>query len=184
MRLDPNKSLVLIVDIQEKLMPAMLGATEQIATVERLAQCAQIMGIPVWATEHVVEKIGATVDPIGKLIDQRLYKTHFDATREARFDGWLPKERPQVVVMGSETHVCVMQTVLGLLAHGVDTWVVRDGCSSRTQTDYQAGLSRMEASGAKLITAEMPMFEWVQDSQDVRFRSVISVVKSRVITKQ
>mgnify|MGYP002628422920 FL=1 len=181
MRLDPNKSLVLIIDMQEKLMPAMRGASEQIATVDRLVQAARIMGIPIWATEHVVEKIGATVSPIGEQITNRLYKTYFDATRETTFEGWLPKDRSQVLVMGSETHVCVMQTVLGLLEQRVNVWVVADGCSSRTKTDYNAGLACMQTAGAHLITAEMPMFEWVQDSQDPRFRSVISVIKSRVI---
>lgn len=88
MRLDPNKSLVLIIDMQEKLMPAMRGALEQIATVDRLVQAARIMGIPIWATEHVVEKIGATASPIGEQITNRLYKTHFDATRETTFEGW------------------------------------------------------------------------------------------------
>jgi nicotinamidase-related amidase len=179
MRLNPNTSLVLIIDMQEKLMPAMHGASVQIATVDRLAQCARIMGIPVWATEHVVEKIGTTVSPIGEQLHNRLYKTHFDATCESSFKGWLPKDRPQVLVMGSETHVCVMQTVLGMREQGVDVWVVEDGCSSRTPADRLAGLARMHAAGAHLITAEMPMFEWVQDSQDSRFRSVISVVKSR-----
>jgi nicotinamidase-related amidase len=181
MRLNADTSLVLVIDMQEKLMPAMLGASAQIETVNRLAQCARIMGIPVWATEHVVEKIGATVSPLGEQIHNRLYKTHFDGTRESSFKGWLPKDRPQVLVMGSETHVCVMQTVLGMLEQGVDVWVVEDGCSSRTPADRLAGLARMHAAGAKLITAEMPMFEWVQDSQDTRFRSVISVVKSRQI---
>jgi len=181
MRLNPDTSLVLIIDMQEKLMPAMQGASAQIATVDRLAQCARIMGIPIWATEHVVQKIGATVTPIGEQINNRLYKTHFDATRESSFDGWLPKDRHQVLVMGSETHVCVMQTVLGMREQGLDVWVVEDGCSSRTPADRLAGLARMQAAGAKLVTAEMPMFEWVQDSQDIRFRSVITVVKSRQI---
>lgn len=179
MRLNPDTSLVLIIDMQEKLMPAMHGASAQIATVDRLAQCAHIMGIPVWATEHVVEKIGATVDPVGQQIQNRLYKTYFDATRETSFNGWLPNDRSQILVMGSETHVCVMQTVLGMLEQGQDVWVVEDGCSSRSPADRQAGLARMQAAGAKLISAEMPMFEWVQDSQDARFRSVVSVVKSR-----
>lgn len=179
MRLSPDTSLVLIIDMQEKLMPAMHGASAQIATVDRLAQCAHIMGVPVWATEHVVEKIGITVDPIGEKIHNRLYKTYFDATRESTFQGWLPKDRLQILVMGSETHVCVMQTVLGMLEQGHDVWVVEDGCTSRSPADRHAGLVRMQAEGAKLISAEMPMFEWVQDSQDARFRSVISVVKSR-----
>lgn len=179
MRLNPDTSLVLIVDMQEKLMPAMHGASAQIATVDRLAQCAHIMGIPVWATEHVVEKIGTTVDPIGEQVQNRFYKTYFDATRETGFEGWLSKDRSQILVMGSETHVCVMQTVLGMLEQGKDVWVVEDGCTSRSLSDRQAGLARMQAAGAKLISAEMPMFEWVQDSQDARFRSVISVVKSR-----
>jgi nicotinamidase-related amidase len=183
MRLNPDTSLVLIIDMQEKLMPAMHGASAQIATVARLAQCAHIMGIPVWATEHVVEKIGTTVDPIGEQIHKRLYKTCFDATRELTFEGWLPKDRSQILVMGSETHVCVMQTALGMLEQGHDVWVVEDGCTSRSPNDRHAGLARMQAGGAKLISAEMPMFEWVQDSQDERFKLVISVVKSRQIAE-
>lgn len=181
MRLNPNTSLVLIIDVQEKLMPAMHGAMAQLDTLARLAQCAQIMGVPVWATEHVVDKIGATVAALSPYVSNRLHKTHFDATQETAFKGWLPPDRPQVLVMGSETHVCVMQTVLGLLEQGVQTWVVQDGCSSRTQSDYQAGLMRMQHAGSQLITAEMPMFEWVHDSQDTRFKSVISVVKSRTL---
>lgn len=178
-RLIAAQSCLLVVDMQSMLMPVIDQAQSQIDAVDRLARAAGVLGVPVLATEHVASKLGHTVEPIRANLQKVHHKAAFNACSEAAFAGFIPEGRPQVVVAGSEAHVCVMQTALGLLAGGHDVWVVEDGCGSRHAGDKQAGISRLVAAGAVAVTAEMVMFEWLVGPSNPAFREVLGIIKSR-----
>jgi len=177
MTLQASDSLLLIVDMQEKLMPAMSGGERALARAVRLAQAARLLEVPVVATEQQPEKIGATVEPLRASIQRTLAKTHFGATDQPGFDGWLPAARKTVLVAGVEAHVCVLQTVMGLARMGYRAVLVADACASRSPADHHAALRRARAHGADIVTVEMAMFEWLGHCEHPRFRELLQLVK-------
>ena len=103
-------------------------------------------------------------------------KEHFNACADGLVD-ILPKNRQQCILMGCETHVCLMQTALGLIDSGYDVWVVVDGVGSRRILDKQIALDRLQIAGARLITAEMLAFEWLKAAHNPVFKEVLALVK-------
>jgi len=182
-RLSPEHSLVLMIDMQASLMPAINHATAQIEAANRLARGAQLLGVPVHATEHVPEKLGQTIEPLRSRLSTTpnavLTKRHFDGCREASSGALFPTQRRQVVVAGSEAHVCVMQTALSMISRDLDVWVVVDACGSRHVMDKEVALSRLESAGAHLVTAEMVLFEWLEGADHPQFQEMLAIIKSR-----
>lgn len=167
-------SALLLVDFQARLMPAIANGAASLAEGVRLAKAAALLGVPVLLTEQTPDKLGPTVEALAG-VGPVLAKASFDAGRAPGFAAALP-ERPAMVVAGWETHVCVLQTVLGLLAsHRVA--VVADAVGSRTEANRAAGLARMQAAGAEVVTAEMAVFEWLGSAGHPRFREALALVK-------
>lgn len=160
-------------------MPAIDRQYSRIACVSRLIAVARKLSVPVFATEHVPQKLGRTVSPLEISDDCVLSKSHFDATREDLFAGFLPEDRPQVVLVGAEAHVCVLQTALGLLQAGREVWLATDGCGSRHDQDRQLAFARLARAGAELVSAEMVGFEWLAHANHPDFRAVLATIKSR-----
>ena len=100
----------------------------------------------------------------------------FDA---CRMPGFLDRlgNRPDLVVVGCETHVCVLQTVLGLIGAGRRVYAVRDAMGSRRSENKEQALRRMERSGAEIVTTEMVLFEWLGTAEDQRLRHVIDLIR-------
>lgn len=111
-----HDSMILLVDMQAGLLPAISGTDALVARVHRLLSAARLLDIPVVATEHCADKIGATDQRLAPLADHVLHKVHFDATREAQVLEQLPVGRHNILVVGTEAHVCVLQTALELAA--------------------------------------------------------------------
>jgi len=169
--LDAARSLLLIVDVQARLHPAIAGGEAALAEIRRLARIANLLGVPVWGTEHVPEALGKLHDSLDAHVQRRFTKTTFAFTEA------LPEDRPDIVLCGYEAHVCVLQTGLGLLARGHHVAVVRDAVGSRAPENRRAALARMGAAGAALVTTEMVGFEWLRDAADPRFRDLLRLVK-------
>src|SRR4051812_26043660 len=112
--------------------PAIAGGEAVVANVRRHAEAARLLGVPVVATEQNPAGLGGTIPAFAALPARRLEKRFFDATREADFESFLPAGRPAIVVAGCEAHVCVMQTVLGLLDRGRAVSLVADAVGSRS----------------------------------------------------
>ena len=202
MLLDPQESQLVLVDYQQRLMPAIHEGELVVANAARLARIAQLLQVPVWATEENPEGLGGTVETLQPLVAGRvLSKMAFDGTsvllprlkpapRPAQGGNArsLPKHlqkaappppagRESVVLAGCEAHVCLMQTALGLLEEELDVWVVTDACSSRSERNRDAAFDRLAAAGAELVTTEMVAFEWLRDAGHPRFKDVLSIVK-------
>ncbi|MFA7291253.1 MAG: hydrolase [Rhodocyclaceae bacterium] len=180
MLIQPNQSLLLVVDIQEKLAPAIHEGAAAIANNRRLLASATRLGIPVFVSEQYVRGLGGTVAELLPLPAgaQRIEKMHFSCTREPGFLEKLAQTgRQQIVVTGMETHVCVLQTALGLLEAGYTVFLVEDASSSRTPANRAAALARLRAAGAHIVTTEMVVFEWLQKAGTDDFRALLPLIK-------
>ena len=164
---------LLVVDVQEKLVPAIADHARVVWNVRRLVDGAKILGLPVVGTEQYPKGLGPTV---GELTDQ-LGPVPSELTFSC---GGCPElfERLQgrgihkILVCGIEAHVCVQQTVLDLLADGWRVYVAADAVGSRFEVDYRTSLQRMDSSGATLTTAEAALFEWCETAGTPEFKQI------------
>lgn len=201
MLLDAEDSQLVLVDYQARLMPAIHEAGLVVANAARLARIAQLLQVPVWATEENPAGLGTTVDTLQPLVAGRVVaKMAFDGTGDllprlkppVKAQGGnarsLPKHlqkaapppprgRESIVIAGCEAHVCLLQTALGLLDEEFDVWVVTDACSSRTERSRDAAFDRLAGAGAELVTTEMVAFEWLRNAEHPRFKEVLGLVK-------
>lgn len=180
MLLQRAQSLLLVVDIQSRLAPAIANADEVVANAARLLQGSERLMVPAWVSEQYVQGLGATVDALQPHLGAawRFEKIHFSCLKEDGLHGrLLATGRRQIVVCGTETHVCVLQTVLDLLALGFAVFVVADAVGSRTPANREAGLERMRAAGAVIVSTEMVLFEWLERAGTDDFRAVLPLIK-------
>jgi len=182
-KLDANKAVLVVIDIQERLVPAMpqdvyLSLRN---TVAILVEMAGLLGIPVLVTEQYPKGIGHTVSELAALCNETVIeKVSFGCCGEPTFLEAMKKTgRSQVLVTGMEAHVCVYQTVLGLLEDGYYVHLIRDAICSRNKIDYLAAVANAEQSGAVATTAETVMFQLLQESTHEQFRAVSKLVKER-----
>ena len=174
--IDREASALLVVDFQARLMPAIDGGAEAVANVRRLLAAAGLLDVPVTFTEQNPKGLGETVAELDAgAHGPVLHKMTFDACR-AHPAGRLT-QRPSVVVAGCEAHVCVLQTVLGLLDAGQRVYVVQDAVGARRAESKAAALRRMERHGAEIVTTEMVVFEWLATADHPRFREAVALVK-------
>lgn len=176
--LNRRNSSVLVIDMQAKLLPAIQGHGSLLKRVEALIHGARLLGVPVLATEHCADKIGPTTPVLRPWIQSVLQKTHFDATREPEFKGFLPQSRPCVLLVGTEAHVCVLQTALGMLDQGLQPVVVADGVGSRHAVDYELALARCVYHQIQVVSVEMTLFEWMESAHHSKFKEVLALIKS------
>ncbi|MFN3611864.1 isochorismatase family protein [Tepidimonas sp.] len=197
MLLDANDCQLVLVDYQARLMPAIARGDEVLQRAELLAGLAHLLDVPVWGTEQAPERLGPLAPSLRDRCRQVFAKTAFDAcdsglltalrapARPAGNARSLPKHlqkplppaRQTIVLAGCETHVCLLQTALGLAEQELDVWVVTDACGSRRDRDRDAALDRLAANGVELVTAEMVGFEWLRDAKHPRFREALALLK-------
>ena len=174
---DPDDSTLLIVDTQVRLMPAIHDAENVVRRCIHLATAARELGIHVIGTEQNPDGLGPLVAEIGVLCDTTLSKFHFSAPREEGFLHRLPAGRNTFVVAGCEAHVCVLQTVIGLLDAGHAVKWVADAVSSRHPHNRLAATERARRAGADVVTTEMVVFEWLGSSQHPKFKRLLTMVR-------
>lgn len=170
-------SVLLLVDLQERLMPAIADGDAVVANAVRLAEGAGLLDVPVCGTEQNPDGLGPTVAELAGYPQLVLPKTAFGAVAEPGFGTLLPPGTSQVVVAGCEAHVCVLQTVLGMLAEGRRVWLVADAVGSRVPANRDAAIERARRHGAEIVTTEMVLFEWLADAAHPRFRDVLKLVR-------
>jgi nicotinamidase-related amidase len=144
--------------------------------VNRLIETAKLIDIPRLFTEQNAKGLGPTVADVPVEKDRLVHKQFFDACREDGFLDRVPADA-HVVVAGCESHVCVQQTVLGLLHASRKTYIVRDALGSRHPEDKETAVRRMERHGAEIVTTEMVVFEWLQTADNPHFRPAITLIK-------
>ena len=170
--IDRETSTLLMVDFQARLMPTIDDGLATVANARRLLAAAAMVGVPVVFTEHNPKGLGATVPELDAAAHGRvLHKLTFAADVAPLLD------RPDVVVAGCEAHVCVLQTVLGLLDAGRRVFLVQDAIGARRPESKAVALRRMEQHGAEIVTTEMAVFEWLRTTEHPRFRDALALVK-------
>lgn len=199
MLLDASDSTLVLVDYQQRLMPAIADASAVLLNAQRLARLAALLEVPVLATEQNPAGLGPTTQPLRSLIASVLPKFSFGAGAELmprlRPPAAAPRgnsrslprhlqkpveaapERGSVVLAGCEAHVCVLQTALQLLEEEFEVWVVTDACGSRTERNRDAAFDRLAGAGCELVTTEMVAFEWLGDSRHPRFKEALALIK-------
>lgn len=173
-----NESMLLVIDMQTRLIPAIHDSEQLLRCARALVQAANMLDVPVVATEHCMDKIGPTVDSLKPHIGRFFHKTHFNAVHEPGFQGFLPTSRPNVLLIGTEAHVCVLQTARGLAELGLHPILVADGIGSRYPSDHAAALQRAAHHGIEVVTAEMAIFEWLDVATHVRFKEALALLKT------
>ncbi|SNS10833.1 Nicotinamidase-related amidase [Noviherbaspirillum humi] len=174
---DASRSALIVIDLQQRLMPAIHAGEQVIQRAHILAQAARALGVPVIGTAQTPAKLGPNVADLHALCNQVVEKDSFDACAEPAFLEALPGDRDQFIVVGCEAHVCVLQTVLGLLARRRPARLIADAVGSRDPANKAVALDRARAAGAEILTSEMVVFEWLQDSRHPRFRELMALIK-------
>lgn len=174
--IDPDRSLLLVIDFQSRLMPAIHEGATAVRNAKRLIEAAELLGIPILFTEQNPRGLGSTVPEIPVSEDRLVHKQSFDACRAEGFLELITADA-DVVVAGCEAHVCVLQTVLGLLDAARRTHVVQDALGSRHPENKQVALRRMERHGAEIVTTEMVVFEWLRTAEHPQFRQAAALIR-------
>src|SRR5437763_13999433 len=157
--LNRDSSALLLIDFQSRLMPAIADGAAIVANARRLLKAAQMFGVPVLITEENASELGATVPELaGGSAAPVFAKLSLDACRMPDFAAALP-DRPDIVVGGCETHVCVMQPVLGLIGAGKRVYLVRDAVGSGDAQSQEAAARRLDRHGAAITTTETAVVE-------------------------
>ena len=176
-RLSAGNSVLLVVDMQTRLLPAIHDHARLLARAMALVRAALLLDVPVLATEHCADKIGPTEPALARLVRRTIPKTSFDATREPGMIEKMPGGRPNVLLIGTEAHVCVLQTAMGLAAAGRHAMMVADCVGSRSPADRRLALGRAAQHGIEAVGMEMAMFEWLTRADHPRFREVLALLK-------
>jgi nicotinamidase-related amidase len=176
-KLDRERATLVVVDVQEAFRKAVPGFEQVAGAAAKLVQGAEAMGVPIVVTEQYPEGLGHTVGEVAEHLPEAtepIEKVRFSA---AEADGFELDGRDQALVCGIETHVCVNQTVLDLLDHGVEVHVVADAVGSRTEENRELGLHKAEQAGAVLTSVETALFELLRGSDAAEFKQVQALVK-------
>jgi len=184
MLLNAARSHLMVIDMQARLMPAILDADQIVPRVRTLLVAAQRLGIPTTVTEQYPKGLGPTVPAILEALPRDpvvLPKTAFSAAGDAatmeRVAALRGEGRDQAVLCGAESHVCVLQTALGLRSAGLNVFVVADAVSSRASQSVSAACARLLHAGCHWVTTEMVVFEWLEKAGTDDFRALSALIR-------
>ena len=184
MLLSRDKSQLLIIDVQEKLLPAMADPERVVERCVRLVRAARALEIPITVSEQYPGGIGPTGAPLRDALGNSgaiIEKIEFSCLKNDVLRDYLHdlrrKGRPQVVIGGIEAHVCVTQTAIDLEDQGFEAFVVADATSSRAKSSRRLALARMQRSGVDVVDSEMVVFEWLGKAGTPEFKELLSLVK-------
>jgi nicotinamidase-related amidase len=172
--LERDASALLLVDLQERLLPHIADGESVLRHATWLLGVARRLGVPVAASEQYPAGLGTTAAALRAQLapDEIVEKVHFSCVAEGCLERSAAWQRRQFVVAGTEAHVCVLQTVLDLLGTGKQVFVVSEAVGSRNPADRECALARMRQRGAHIVTREMVAFEWLHRAATDEFRTV------------
>jgi nicotinamidase-related amidase len=174
------KSMLVVIDMQERLMEVMRERFEIIRHAEMLLAAAGVLGVPIVMTEQYPKGLGRTDRRLARALEHAttFEKTSFSALGDEAFAGHLEKAAPvHINLIGIETHVCVAQTALDLKVRGYEVAVAADAVSSRRAIDKNLALKRLSAAGITITTAEAVIFEWLERAGTPEFKEILKIVK-------
>jgi nicotinamidase-related amidase len=184
-----ERTALVVVDIQEKLLPPIHEKDRLLRNAQLLLRVANVLKLPVVATTQYAKGLGPTVPEVTALLPastQPIDKLEFGCFGSNEFCSAvrkLPRERDALLVCGMETHICVTQTVLGALKEGYTVHVASDACGSRPTAgedkglNWRVGLERMREAGAVISSTEMAIYELLRGSGTKEFKEMLSYLK-------
>jgi nicotinamidase-related amidase len=172
---------LLVIDVQEKLLPLIPRADALVRNIAFLIDGARVLGMPVQATEQYPKGLGSTVAELAKRLPERPDKVAFSCCAvPAVPQNFQSAARSKIILAGIETHVCVQATALDLLAQGFRVYVPEDAVASRYAIDHDRALHRLEQAGAIITTSEAAVFEWVGGAGSPQFKEISRLVQDRM----
>ena len=181
MILNQDESLMLIIDVQEKLLNAVFSRDLVKRRAVSLAKAANLLSIPTIVTEQYPKGLGETIPEIKDVLaDSTVFfeKTSFSALSDNDLRAKLKEAgKKQVIIFGIETHICVHQTIIDLLKEDFDVTVVADACGCRTGFEYMSALDNIKSNGAKVKSTEMVLFELVKGAKHPVFKEIQALIK-------
>lgn len=178
--LDISSCCLVVVDVQGKLAQLMVDKETLFKNIRILIQAAKLLEIPILWCQQVPQALGPTVPEIAELLadTEPIDKASFSCAGHEPFNAKLEAlDREQVLLCGIETHVCIYQTAMDLLACGLDVTVPADAVSSRTAANKQIALTRLAAEGAAVGCTEMILFELLRTAKHPQFKPIAKLVK-------
>jgi nicotinamidase-related amidase len=184
MLLNANRSHLFVVDLQARLMPAIFEGERVIQHVSTLLQAAKRLGVPVTVTEQYPQGLGPTVPSVADalpadatVLPTRTFSAAGDPATAERVASLRGDRRDQIVICGTEAHICVLQSALGFKNAGLDVFVVADAVSSRSPHSVNAACARLLHAGCHWVTTEMVVFEWLERAATDDFRALSPLFK-------
>ena len=184
MLIDKDKSSLIIIDVQEKLVSVMPKPHTFIDNIIKLQKAANIFKIPVTISEQYPKGLGKTIDSIRNNINKINLKDIIEKTEfpvplnDRRLEIFLRDEGIHFIICGIEAHVCVLQTAIELADNKKKVYVVQDAISSRYEKDYLTSLSRLDKHpNIQIVTCEMVLFEWLRSSDHPEFKAISQLIK-------
>ncbi len=177
-RLDPKNTFLLVIDMQEPFSKVIKEFDSIVSSITLLAKTSKLLSMPVVGTEQAPEKLGRTVREVDELLDVKMEKASFDAFKDRRIkERLLGLGRKKVLLTGIETHICILQTALSAVAHGLEVHLVSDATGSTFPEDKEATLARLLQEGIYVTTSESVAYELLGSSGHPKFREAVSLVK-------
>ncbi|MCH2213285.1 MAG: isochorismatase family protein [Fuerstiella sp.] len=183
-----HRSRLLVVDVQEKLIPAIHRGIDLVRRIRFVLEVAQLFQIPVVVSEQYPHGLGHTVSElaghpaIGFTFDKERFSAAEGFCKHTGMSAEMAPDahdgRSQVVLIGMESHVCILQTGLDLLARGYRVYVAEDAVGSGSRHDHEIGVQRLRDAGATICTVESVAFEWCDTAQTDQFRAMSRLVRS------
>ena len=180
MRLTPENTIAVCVDYQERLMPAICDGEEVLKRTEILVKGLLVLNVPIIVTQQYTKGLGKTVEPVHSALgeyepfEKMTFGGYETETIRTELDGY---GRKNVLVFGTETHICVLQTALGLKHAGYQVMMVDDCCGSRKPTDKESGLRRAMCEGICVSCSETVLFELTAIAGTDAFKAISKLVK-------
>jgi isochorismate hydrolase len=181
-QLSRDRACVLVIDVQEKLIPLIRGHERVVRGGRKLLDGARVFGLPLLVTEQYPKGLGPTVLEIREAWGDG----GADVLEKPTFSAWahppvrealLELDRPQIIITGIETHVCVQQTALDLVSRDYDVFVCADAVGSRGKVDHKQALQRLSRGGAAVTTVESVLFELCERCDTPTFKQMLEVIK-------
>lgn len=173
-------SALVVIDMQERLVPAMLAPARTLKNAALLIEAAHEMNVPVLLTEQYPAGLGRTMPEVRSVAgDAQIFeKLHFSCMEDTAFAKAIESlGRRQIVLAGMEAHICVVQTAASLLEAGYQVFVASDATASRSAESEQACLQRLSAAGVGIVTTEMVIFEWLGRAGTASFKKMLPKIK-------
>lgn len=179
--LNTEDSLLIIIDIQEKLLKAACESEKIASNVVKMAKASNILSVPVIVTEQYPKGLGETVSVLKDALASDvcvIEKTSFSALSEGKFKDKIDSfNKKQVLICGIETHICVLQTALDLHNAGYDVYILADCSSSRQFAEHNTAVELLKQYNIKIVSTEIVLFEWLKTSKHPKFKEIQALIK-------